>query len=201
MSVDLPAPLSPMIGEHLARVELEAHPVEADDAAERLDEAAGPEDRACGSLRPRRRARGIRCDGHLRTFRIHWSTETATMMSTPTAKVWQSTSSPASERPLRKTPDDEGAEQGAPHGAATAEEARAADDDGGDRVEVEVDAGVGRGGVGAADLDPGADREDRAGGEVHAHEHAVDADAGEARRLGVVADGVDVPAPRGLRRG
>src|SRR5690349_7241880 len=55
--------------------------------------------------------------------------------------------------------DDEGAEERAPHRAAAAEEARAADHDGRDRVEVEVDARVRRGGVGASDLDPRADRE------------------------------------------
>src|SRR4029453_16516653 len=109
-------------GEHLAREELEAHPVEADDAAERLHEPAGAEDRRARVRRRRRRSRGIReradglvdvcvagrlgrfVGGHLRTFRIHWSTETATMMGTPTAKGCQSTSAPGGERPWRKTP-------------------------------------------------------------------------------------------------
>ena len=71
-------------GEHLAGVELEAHAVEADDPTEGLDEACGLQDRRA---RLRRRERRVVCDGHLRTFRIHWSTTTATMMRMPTARV------------------------------------------------------------------------------------------------------------------
>ena len=84
------------------------------------------------------------------------------MTSTPMASVWYSTSTPASERPLRKTPTMRAPSRRADDDAAAAEQAGAADDDGGDRVEVGVDAGVRAGRADAADQDPGGDREDAA---------------------------------------
>ena len=65
-------------GQHLARVQVEVGAVEADDAAEGLDQAAGLDDRLAS----------VGCSGgHARTLRIHWSVATATMTRTPIARV------------------------------------------------------------------------------------------------------------------
>src|SRR4051794_38262520 len=80
-------------GEDLARQQLEVRPGERRDVPVALDEAP--------SLQDRRLLLG---GGHALTFRIHWSMATATMISTPTAKSCQRTSTPVSVRPLRSTP-------------------------------------------------------------------------------------------------
>src|SRR4029450_13923454 len=112
MRVDLPAPLSPRMGgdrpgdrgagqalnegvlavpvvaddgEHLAGVQVEVDAVEADHPAEGLDEAAGSHHRSSA---------GRLGAGHARTFRIHWSTATATITSTPMARMRYSSSTP-----------------------------------------------------------------------------------------------------------
>ena len=120
------------------------------------------------------------------------------MTRMPTARVWYSTSSPASDESVAEHADDEGADQAAPQHAAAAEQAGAADDDGGDRVEVGIDAGVRTGRVDASHQDPAGQRERGAGGDVDAQQHAPHRDAGEPRGLGVITHGVDVPAPGGL---
>ena len=51
-----------------------------------LDEATGLEHRGAGLDRLRCRVFSREC--HLRTFRIHWSTATATMTRMPTASTW-----------------------------------------------------------------------------------------------------------------
>src|SRR5271157_1567267 len=75
--------------EDLARIEIEVGVVERGDAAVAFDELAAGED-------------GF--DAHFETLRIHWSSATATMMSTPIANSCQSTSSPASDTAERNTP-------------------------------------------------------------------------------------------------
>ena len=59
--------------------------------------------------------------------------------------------------------DDERAEQRAEHGAPAAEQAGAADDDGGDALQVGVGDRVRAGRAGPADEDPGGQAVDRAG--------------------------------------
>ena len=86
VSATVGASVFPDDGEDFAGIELEAHAVEADDPPEGLDEALGLED-GHGRVLSRRHCRGV-CDGHLRTFLIHWSMETATMTRMPIARVW-----------------------------------------------------------------------------------------------------------------
>ena len=67
-----------------ARVQVQADAVQAHDAAEGLDEVPGLQDGLAGGD-----VGGCKfCRGHDLTFRIHWSTDTATMIRTPTARVW-----------------------------------------------------------------------------------------------------------------
>ena len=76
-------------GEDLAGIEIEVGVVERGDATVALDELAAGED-------------GF--DAHLETLRIHWSSATATMISTPIANCCHSTSRPASDTAERNTP-------------------------------------------------------------------------------------------------
>ena len=74
--VDLPGAVVADDGENLAGVELEAHSVERDDAAERLDEVDPLDDGG-----------DCRGGGHAFTFLIHWSMATAAMTRMPTART------------------------------------------------------------------------------------------------------------------
>src|SRR3954454_24012388 len=92
--------------------------------------------------------------------------------------------------------DDEGADQGADHAAPAAEEAGAAEHDGGDRVEVVLGADVRARRGEPADEDPPADRVEQTGDGVDGEQHPVGPDAREPGGFDVVAGGVDVLAPR-----
>ena len=76
-------------GEDLAGIEVEIGVVERGDAPVALDQPARGEDRVRRSFE---------------TLRIHWSSATATMISTPMANSCHSTSSPASDTAERNTP-------------------------------------------------------------------------------------------------
>ena len=126
ISVDLPAPLSPMTAEDLARHQVEIGVVERDDAAVALDQAARLQDRARpwhAALMPTPSGSTGRC-------------ATATMISTPTVNSCQSTSSAGERQAVAEHADDQRADQRADDRAAAAEQAGAADHHGGDRIEV-----------------------------------------------------------------
>ena len=77
-------------GQHLARVQLQAHPGQPDHVAERLDQAARFE---CRRARPGGHAVAARVGRvylgtHRLTFLIHWSSATATMTRMPSASTW-----------------------------------------------------------------------------------------------------------------
>ncbi len=156
--------------------------VERGDAAVALDELAAGEDRF---------------DAHFDTLRIHWSSATATMISTPMANSCHSTSRPASETAERNTPTIS-----APTSVPMIEprppnRRRAADHHRGDAVEVHVLARRRADGADAADQRPAGDRGDQAREHVDAEKDAVGVDAGEPRRLRIVAGRVDVAAVSG----
>ena len=200
MRVDLPAPLSPMTASTSPGYRSMSTPSSPTTRPNVLTSPRAQDRHAGVDRLPAVRA--ARWDaGHAFTLRIHWSTATARMTSTPTARTRYWSSTPARDRPLRKKPTIERAEQGAEHGAPAAEEAGAADDDGGDALQVGVGDRVRAGGAGPADEDPGGEAVDRAGDDVDAEQDPVDADAGQPRGLRVVADGVHVPAPGGLAQG
>src|SRR5271166_6940918 len=75
--------------DNLPGIEIEVGVVERRDAAIPLDERTGLQDRF---------------DAHLEALRIHWSSATATMISTPIANSCHSTSRPASDTAERNTP-------------------------------------------------------------------------------------------------
>ena len=175
-------------GEHLAGVQLEVGAGERCHPAEALDQALGLQDRFADHVRAH----------HLATFRIHWSRPTAIRIRSPIAKFCQYAFDLGQLQALPEHGDDQRSDQRAPDAAAAAEEAGAADHDCGDRLEVDVGRGVGAGRQRAAELHPGADRVDHAGHHVHAEQHAVDVDTGQAGGFLVVARGVHVLPPRGL---
>ena len=72
---------------------------------------------------------------------------------------WSST--PARLSPVRNTPTIKAPSMRADDRAAAAEQAGAADHHSGDAVQVGVDDGIGAGGAGPADLDPGGDAVDQ----------------------------------------
>jgi hypothetical protein len=80
INVDLPAPLSPNDGQHLSGVELQGSlrpgPTTRPNTLTRSS-PQGPEARV-----------PFLVAGHAFTRLIHWSTETATMTSTPMANTW-----------------------------------------------------------------------------------------------------------------
>ena len=110
---------------------------------------------------------------------------------------WSST--PARLRPMLNDYDDQRPEDGADDAAATTEQAGAADHHGGDASPGwRRRSALGLARAGAADQDPGGDAVDQSGHGVDAEQHPVDPDADQPGGLDVVADGVDVAAPRGL---
>src|SRR5690606_33628754 len=92
--------------------------------------------------------------------------------------------------------EDERADEGADHGAAATEEARPADDDGGDGGELQEVAGRGVGGVRLAGDDDGRRAGAHAAEDVDGDEHPVHGHADAPGGLAVAADGVD-PLPPG----
>src|ERR1700761_8097726 len=93
--------------------------------------------------------------------------------------------------------DDQRPEQRAEHHPPAAEQADAADDHGGDAVQVEGGGDVGAGVAHPADLDPGGHGVDQPGQQVHADQQLGGADADQPGGFGVVTDRVDVLAPGG----
>ena len=119
------------------------------------------------------------------------------MISTPTVNSCQSTSRPASARPLRNTPTIS-----APISVPTIEPRPP------NRLVPPITTAViesrlavwpacGLTAADAADQHPAGDRADQAGERVDRDQRAVGVDAGEARRIGIVAGGVDVAAEGG----
>ena len=137
--------------EDLARHEIEIGVVERGDAAVALDEAARLENRLDV------------CRAHADTFLIHWSSVTATMISTPTVKSCHRTSRPDKREAVAEDADDQRADQRADDRAAAAEQAGAADHHGGDRIEIGGLPGLRADPADAADQHPGGDRADQAG--------------------------------------
>src|SRR5262249_41722629 len=93
---------------------------------------------------------------------------------------------------------DEDTSKDAEHRAAAAEETGAADDDRCNRIELGADAGIGKTGIGAAGEEERGQPREKARQRIDQDEDAVDADAAHPRRLRIAADGVDMPANRGL---
>ena len=100
--------------------------------------------------------------------------------------------------PLPMTATVSAAEQCAGHRAATAEQAGAAEHDGGDHVELEADAGVGRTAAEPGGDDDAGQRRRGAADHIDHQRDASGVDAGPAHRLGVGADAGDVAAEGGL---
>ena len=210
ISVDLPAPLSPITDEDLAREQVDVDTVEADDPAEGLDQATTRQHRVVRVGEYRRvtetdsallflgQFAAFGSAGHAFTFLIHWSIETATMTSTPVARSRHWSSTPARLSPMLNTSDDQCTEDGADDAASATEQAGAADHHGGDAVQVGVDDRVGTRRAGPADQHPAGDAVDQPRHRVDAEQHPVDPDTDQAGRLGVVAHGIHVPTPRGL---
>ena len=117
------------------------------------------------------------------------SIQTARTMITPISVCCQKTLTFMRLRPLRRRPMIEHAGKHAEDRAAAAEEAGAADDDRGDRVELGTDAGIGKAGIGAPGEQEAGEPGEKAAEHVDEDEHAVDIDAADARRLRVAADG------------
>ncbi len=185
ISVDLPAPLSPMTPRISSGIEVEIGVVERGHPAVALDQAA--------RLQRMRLARAPFIDEP--TFRIHWSMATATMIRTPTVNSCQSASTPAERQAVAEHADDQRADQRADDRAAAAEQAGAADHHGGDASRGWRSApACGLTDADAADQHPAGDRADEAGDDVDREQRPVGADAGQPRGVGVVAGRVDVPA-------
>ncbi len=110
ISVDLPAPLSPITARISFGMQVEIGIVEGHDAAVALVEAA--------------RLEGSAVVAHAEIFLIHWSIVTATMISMPTVKSCHSRSRPDEREAVAEHADDQRAEQRADDRAAAAEQAR-----------------------------------------------------------------------------
>ena len=135
------------------------------------------------------------------TFLIHWSMATATMMSTPMRKKVHCGSVPTSAQADLEDADDQRAEEHAEDRAAPAEERDAADHHGGDRLDVAEHARSrpGRDRAEAADQHPAGERAEEAGQRIDLRSASCRrCTPDSSRRLGVVADGVDVAAPGGV---
>ena len=137
------------------------------------------------------------CGAHADTFRIHWSSATAMMIRQPTANSCQSTSTPASVEAVAEDADDQRADQRADDRAAAAEQAGAADHHRGDAVEIGGLAGLRADRADPPDQGPAAERADHAGSDIDREQDAVGADAGEPRRVGIVADGIEMASEGG----
>ena len=108
------------------------------------------------------------------------------------------TSTPARRRPELKTPTIRAPIIGPEDRAPTAEERDAADHHGGDGFDWPRRRTVGRDRADAADRGPGGQGADEAGDHVDRDQRPVGAEPDSSRRLLVVADGVDMPAPGGM---
>ena len=94
----------------------------------------------------------------------------------------------------RKDTDDERAEQHAKDRAAATEERDATDHHGGNRLDVGELAGGRRDRADAADQYPAGEGADQAGADIDRNQRPFDLNAGEFRRVRVVANGIDVAA-------
>ena len=93
--------------------------------------------------------------------------------------------------------DDQGSDQRADDRSPPAEQARAAEHDGRDAVQVLGRLpGVRVADLGAADEEHRGEPGGEAGERVDAEQDAIRVDPGQPRGLAIVADRVDVPAPR-----
>ena len=122
---------------------------------------------------------------------------TATMTSTPTAKFCHSGSKPAIVSPLMAVPTMM-APISVPRTPPRPPNRLVPP-----MTTAVIDLEIGRlerlraRGIDATEQEPGAERVEEAGHGVDAQQQAVDPDPGQARRLGIVAGGVDVAPPRG----
>ena len=90
--------------------------------------------------------------------------------------------------------EDENADERASKAAAPAHQTRSADDDGGDRVELEAGAGVRLALPILGDEQNAGDSGQEGGDEIRGQLDLRDLDAGEFRRFDVAADGIDIAA-------
>ncbi len=156
-------------GQDLAGQKVEIGVVDGRDTTEALDQAPGLED-------------GFRA--HADTFRIHWSSATATMISTPDRELLPEHVEAGERHARSEDADDERADQGPDDRPAAAEETRAADHHGRDAVEVGVLAARRADGADPADQHPARDGRDRAGQDVDLQQDLLGVDAREAGRFG-----------------
>ena len=145
--------------EDLAGIELEVAAVDGGHPAVPLDQALRLQDRRARS------AAVPRADSSVAVMPSPSGSTgrcaTATQTSRPIAKPCQTHLDAGELQPVAEHADDQRADQRAEHAAAAAEQAGAADHDGGDGVEVVVAADVRAGRREPADEDPGADRVDQ----------------------------------------
>ena len=97
----------------------------------------------------------------------------------------------------REHGDDQHAEQRSDRAALPAQEARAADDDGGNRLQLEAAAGVGIGRREARRVQHRGERREHAGDGERRDANGPRIDARRPRRARVVADGDEMPAEHG----
>src|SRR6185437_14350184 len=90
--------------------------------------------------------------------------------------------------------DQQGADQGASDAALPARQAGPADDDRGDDAQFVIDAGHGFGRTQTRRQQKARQAGQAADDDIDTDDHRLDIDAGQARRLDIAADGVDLAA-------
>ena len=211
ISVDLPAPLPPTRPTTSPGVEVDGDAVDGVDAAERHADVAHLDERDAGAARRRVRsscasARPTGLDDDRQRVRRDASLTLDRRRPERRVDGDGRDEHDADHDVLRRRVDleqhharaqrlhDDRAEHGAGDRADAAGERRAADDRGGDDVELVLHAEAGDRGVEPGRLDRGADRAQDAHQDEREHDRAAGVDAAQLGRLGVAADGVDVAA-------
>ena len=197
ISDDLPAPLSPMTARISPARSSKSAAVERGDVAVALDESARlHHDFDTGRGLSTGFSTALISGSPLRDS---WSTATAEDHEDAGDQHLVDRRHAHQREPVAEHADDQRADQRAEHDAAPAEQAGAAEHDRGDGIEVLGLPGVRVADAGARHRQQRRDAVEHAGQHVDAEQHAFGRDAGQPRRLGVVADRVDVPARRRFR--
>ena len=130
----------------------------------------------------------------LRHGPVRRSRRTAPRMIRPFTISWENGRDMQEVEEVVHRRHDGRADEGAADAALAAEQAGAADDDDGDGIELEALALARLAGRQSGDDDQGGDRGTEPADDVDGEDRAVRRDAGQARRLEVVAHRVDVPS-------
>src|SRR5918998_3913121 len=107
---------------------------------------------------------------------------------------------PGQDQAVAQRGDDQDAEHGAAYGSRATVDARPAQDDGGDHVELQPEAGIPSRRVDPGGVDYRRHRHQQADPRVEGQLYLADGYAGETGRFLVVADGVDVAPETGTRQ-